>query len=149
MAAEIKFNTVKEYQGYETFQLIQAPRMAQTLSLWSSGILLLLILATFLPWTQNIRSNGRLTTLNPGDRPQTIHSTIAGRVEKWHVQEGQPVKKGDVIVSLSEVKDKYFDPNFLIRINEQIKAKEGSLLSTKQKADALQKQIAALQSGLK
>jgi multidrug resistance efflux pump len=148
MAAETKFNSMSEYLGYETFGLIQAPRMAQTLSLWCSGILLLLILATFLPWTQNIRSNGRLTTFNPGDRPQTIHSTIAGRIEKWHVQEGQPVKKGDIIVSLSEVKDKYFDPNFLVRINEQIQAKEGALQSTKQKAEALQKQITALQSGL-
>ncbi len=62
--------------------------------------------------------------------------------------EGQPVKKGDTIVSLSEVKDKYFDPDFLIRINEQIQAKEGALQSTKQKAEALQKQISALQSGL-
>lgn len=148
MAVETKFNTVKEYLGYETFQLIQAPRMAQTFSLWCCGILLLIILATFLPWTQNIRSNGRLTTFNPADRPQTVHSTIAGRIEKWHVQEGQPVKKGDTIVSLSEVKDKYFDPDFLVRISEQIQAKEGALQSTKQKAEALQKQIAALQSGL-
>jgi hypothetical protein len=37
----------------------------------------------FLPWTQNVRANGNLTTLDPGHRPQSIHSTISGRIEQW------------------------------------------------------------------
>ncbi|QHT69435.1 HlyD family efflux transporter periplasmic adaptor subunit [Rhodocytophaga rosea] len=149
MAIDTKYHQISSFQGFETFRMIQEPRLAQSLSLWCGGILLLIILGTFLPWTQNIRSHGKLTTLNPADRPQTVHSTIAGRIEKWHVQEGQSVKKGDTIITLSEVKDKFFDPEFLVRIDEQIDAKEGTLKSTRQKAEALQKQIAALQSGLK
>ncbi|MCA6437515.1 MAG: biotin/lipoyl-binding protein [Bacteroidetes bacterium] len=92
---------------------------------------------------------GSLTSLNPADRPQSINSTIAGRIEKWYVLEGQSVKKGDTILFLSEIKDKFFDPNFLTRIKDQINAKENALGSTKQKSIALQKQIQALNDGLK
>jgi multidrug efflux pump subunit AcrA (membrane-fusion protein) len=55
-------------------------------------------------------SNGRVTTYKPQDRPQTIQSIIAGKVKNWYVQEGQYVNKGDTIVELTEIKDKYFDP---------------------------------------
>ncbi|MEZ4980233.1 MAG: biotin/lipoyl-binding protein [Saprospiraceae bacterium] len=53
--------------------------------------------------------------MNPEHRPQTIHSTIAGRIEKWYVQEGQLIKKGDTIVHLSEIKTEYFDPMLVER----------------------------------
>jgi len=33
----------------------------------------------FMPWTQSVESKGRVTTLNPEGRPQTITSRIAGR----------------------------------------------------------------------
>jgi multidrug resistance efflux pump len=139
---------LRTYQEYPSFQLLKTPHMARNLSLWCGGIMLILIISTFLPWTQNIRSQGRLTTFDPQHRPQTIHSTIAGRIEKWHVPEGQFVAKGDTIITLSEVKDKFFDPNLLVRIDEQIQAKEGALSSTQQKAEALRNQIEALESGL-
>lgn len=148
MSSSKRSNHLDVYQQYNSSKLIQEPRLAKVMSRWIVGILLLLILITFLPWTQNIRSNGQVTTFYPGDRPQTVHSTIAGRIEKWHVQEGEYIEKGDTIVALSEVKDKYFDPYFLTRLSEQIEAKEGALGATKQKATALQKQIKALQAGL-
>ena len=34
----------------------------------------------FLPWTQNITGQGLVTTLTPGQRPQTIQSPIPGRI---------------------------------------------------------------------
>lgn len=116
----------------------------------SFGFIFLVVIACmFLPWTQNVRSTGQLTAYRPQDRPQTIHSIIAGRIDHWYVREGQYVKKGDTIMVISEVKDKYFDPEFLVRINEQINSKEGALGSTRNKADALSKQIKALQDGLR
>jgi multidrug resistance efflux pump len=108
----------------------------------------LLLLVLFLPWTQNFETNGSLTSLHPEDRPQTVHSTIAGRIEKWYVQEGQEVKKGDTLLFITEIKEKYFDPAFLKRIQEQITSKEGSLSSTKSKSQSLGKQIQALNSAL-
>ena len=41
----------------------------------------LAIILMFLPWTQNITGQGLVTTLTPGQRPQTIQSQIPGRIE--------------------------------------------------------------------
>lgn len=137
-----------EREKFYSAKLVRTPGMANAIAKWCAVIFIILILALFFPWTQNITTNGVLTTLNPQERPQTVHSTIAGRIERWHVQEGQLVKKGDTLVSLSEVKEKFFDPNLLFRINEQVSAKENALRTTKDKAKALESQIGALKSGL-
>lgn len=97
-----------------------------------------------LPWTQNIRARGKVTALRPDQRPQTVHSVIAGRIEQWFVQEGAFVAKGDTIAFISEVKDEYFDPNLLTRTEEQLKAKEMSVSSYMEKVRALDNQIDAL-----
>ena len=98
----------------------------------------------FLPWTQNIKGKGYLTTLTPDQRPQTIQSPIPGRIEKWYVQEGDYVKKGDTILFISEVKNEYFDPRLVERTGQQIKAKEASVNSYEGKVTALNNQIGAL-----
>lgn len=100
----------------------------------------------FLPWTQTITGKGQVTTLKPGQRPQTIQSPIPGRIEKWFVQEGDFVKKGDTILQISEIKSEYFDPNLVSRTNEQIQAKAGSVTSYGAKIKALERQISALNS---
>lgn len=103
----------------------------------------------FMPWTQNVRAPGELIALNPEQRPQTIQSVIAGRIEKWYVVEGQFVNKGDTILRISEVKDDYFDPNLLGNTQLQLDAKEFSKLSYNEKVKALESQINALESALK
>ncbi|WP_181309034.1 HlyD family secretion protein [Rufibacter sp. XAAS-G3-1] len=138
----------KAWKQYDSFKLISKPRLAKVLAIWCVGIFGLLFIASWMPWTQSIRSAGAVTTLQPQDRPQMVHSTIAGRIEQWKVQEGQKVKKGDTLVVLSEVKEKYFDPQLLPRMQEQLQAKEGSLQSNHDKAEALNQQIAALREGL-
>jgi multidrug resistance efflux pump len=106
-----------------------------------SGIGLIVL---FLPWTQTISGKGYLTTRNPEHRPQTIQSPIPGRIEKWYVQEGDFVKKGDTILFISEVKNEYFDPNLIARTGEQIKAKSMSVTSYEGKVKALNMQVEAL-----
>ncbi len=108
-------------------------------------------LILFLPWTQNISGKGYLTTLKPDQRPQTIQSPIPGRIEKWYVQEGDYVKKGDTILFISEIKNEYFDPNLVARTGQQIKAKTASVTSYEGKVKALGNQISALSNerGLK
>jgi membrane fusion protein, adhesin transport system len=118
---------------------------------WHIGFrnLLLILLGTFfffmfLPWTQNVNADGKLTTLRPEQRPQTIHATISGRVEAWYVTEGQQVSKGDTIVYISEVKSDYFDPQLVERVGNQVNAKEGAIQSYQGKADALGQQMGAM-----
>jgi len=105
----------------------------------------------FLPWTQNISARGKVTTLKPGQRPQTVHSVIAGRIEQWFVQEGDFVAKGDTLLHISEVKDDYFDPQLLTRTEEQLNSKKLSVTSYDEKVQALDEQVDALRSmsGLK
>ena len=109
----------------------------------------ILFIILFLPWTQNIRAKGYVTTLTPDQRPQTIHATIAGRIERWYVREGQQVRKGDTIVFLSETKTDYFDPKLLDRTAEQVNAKENSVINYDGKAGALDEQIKQTRNELK
>lgn len=106
------------------------------------GILFLVLL--FLPWTQNIRSHGVVTALRPEQRPQTIHSVIPGRIEKWYVQEGQAVKKGDTIIQISEVKSEYLNPDLVVNTEQQLKAKNFSVQSYMDKLNAIDAQINAM-----
>ena len=133
---------------FRSFARVQTPRAGRTLARLTAGLGLLVLVSGFLPWTQNIRSNGALTTLRPQDRPQTVPSTIAGRIQRWRVREGQHVRKGDTLVDIAEVKEKYFDPQLVQRTGEQLNAKIGSLGENRAKATALSAQQAALRAGL-
>ena len=75
----------------------------------------LFFILLFLPWQQNIRGRGKLTAFSPAERPQSVETTIAGRISSWKVREGEFANKGDTILTLSEVKDKSFDPDLLPR----------------------------------
>ncbi|MDG1277221.1 MAG: HlyD family efflux transporter periplasmic adaptor subunit [Algoriphagus sp.] len=111
-----------------------------------TGILIVMFIMLFLPWTQNIRSKGYVTALKQEQRPQTIHSVIAGRIEKWYVREGAFVQKGDTILQISEIKDEYFDSMLLPRTQLQVDAKLLSADSYKEKVGQLQSQIKAIEA---
>lgn len=107
------------------------------------GVILVIIL--FLPWTQTVAGKGYVTTLTPEQRPQTIQSPIPGRIERWYIKEGAYVEKGDTILHISEIKNEYFDPQLVDRTGDQIRVKENSQESYKNKIQFLQNQIGALQ----
>lgn len=113
------------------------------------GMLFLVIATLFLPWTQNIMSKGFVTSLQPEQRPQGIPALIPGRIEKWYVQEGDYVDKGDTIIQISEIKDEYFDPQLIERTEDQILSKEAAVRSYMEKVEALESQIEALNQNLK
>jgi multidrug resistance efflux pump len=110
------------------------------------SVCLLGLIILFLPWTQNISGSGAVTTLKPDQRPQTIHTAIAGRIEKWYVKEGDFVNKGDTILFISETKEDYLDPNLVKNTESQMKAKEMAQVSYGGKVTSLSAQIAAIQS---
>lgn len=107
-------------------------------------LLLFIFIVLFLPWTQNIRSDGYVTALNPNTRPQTIQSVIDGRIEKWYVKEGMFVRKGDTILKLTEIKTEYFDTNLVTRTKNQLASKTSSVKSYEEKIKALDNQIQSL-----
>ncbi|HMW25519.1 MAG TPA: HlyD family efflux transporter periplasmic adaptor subunit [Ferruginibacter sp.] len=115
---------------------------------WFYGLAALFILFLFLPWTQNIRARGSVTTLYQDQRPQQVNTLIGGRVMKWHIKEGDYVKAGDTLVQLAEVKVDYLDPNLLERTKEQLAGKQLSVTYYKNKVGATQQQIGAINAGL-
>ncbi|MFY0606369.1 MAG: HlyD family efflux transporter periplasmic adaptor subunit [Cyclobacteriaceae bacterium] len=138
--------SVDESQLY-SLRTLKTPGMGRLLAKVLVVIISIFLLSLFLPWQQNIRGTGTVTALSPENRPQTVESAIAGRIVNWKISEGQYVSKGDTILLLSEVKDKYFDPNLLMRLQEQIAAKEGGIEAKLEKRRALERQITALRSG--
>lgn len=117
---------------------------AQTLSRILLVAAAMLFVGLFLPWTQNIRARGMVTSIDPGQRPQKVNSVIAGRIEKWFVKEGDRVNVGDTLVFISEVKDAYFDPQLVQRAGEQLNAMQSSVESYAEKVAAIEQQMAAL-----
>jgi multidrug efflux pump subunit AcrA (membrane-fusion protein) len=116
---------------------------------WLYGILITLVVVAFLPWTQNIRAKGAVTTLRQEQRPQELNTIIAGKVVKWHVKEGDFVKAGDTLLQLGEVKVEYFDPQLLERTKQQITAKQMANQGYASKAQTASVQIDALIEGRK
>ncbi|MBL7888366.1 MAG: HlyD family efflux transporter periplasmic adaptor subunit [Bacteroidia bacterium] len=148
----ITHNTIKhkeELKHYNSFLLLEKKTNSRRLIKTMYGLFIIFIIILFLPWTQNIQSMAKVTALRPDQRPQTIHSAIAGRIEKWFVQEGQFVKKGDTILYISEIKEDYLDPELLSRTEEQIKSKEFAVKSYMEKVKANDNQIDALISASK
>ncbi len=135
-----------KYKAFEKTHLIRGHVLFRR---WIFALLIINIFLLFMPWTQNIRAKGVVTTLSPEQRPQTINTVIAGQIEKWYVREGQLVKKGDTIVKITETKTDYFDPQLLPRTQEQVDAKSNSVLSYGSKANALQQQIVQMQQELR
>lgn len=130
-----------------TLKTLKTPSAGKTLAKWLLGIGAVFFLGLFLPWQQNIRGKGEVTAFSPANRPQTVQSAIAGRIDRWYVREGQFLEAGDTILTLTEIKDEYFDPQLLMRLEEQIAAKENSIESKRDKAQALRQQIVALKEG--
>jgi multidrug resistance efflux pump len=144
----ISKNTIKDltsFSGAKSLETTLPKRESKKRLKILMWVIVVFFLMLFLPWTQNIRSKGLVTALRPDQRPQTIHSIISGRIEKWYVAEGDYVAAGDTILRISEIKDEYFDPLLLPRTQQQVDAKASAAESYGEKVGALENQISALE----
>lgn len=144
-----RINEKIDLHKYKSFQILHQKSVSKVLIRLMITLIILGTLSLFLPWTQNIRAKGKVTTLNPDDRPQNVQSVIDGKIVKWYVVEGQNVKIGDTIVQLSEVKEQYMDPQLLDNTNMQIVAKDESSKAYAEKATNLSQQLDALTNSKK
>ena len=128
----------------KTLELVQSKTSGRVLLKILLTAFSLFFIAMFLPWTQNVRGRGNVTTLFPDQRPQTVNTILGGKIVKWYKREGDYVAKGDTLAFISEVKDAYFDPNLVQNTDDQLKAKESSVQSYMSKIQALDVQIDAL-----
>lgn len=136
-------NSKKQF-SFKSFEQIYLVDRNSKVKYWFFGIIGFLLFILFLPWTQNIKAKGVITTLYQDQRPQDIHSPIPGRIVKWWVKEGDYVKKGDTLLQISEIKEDYLDPKLVGRTQEQLQAKKGSIGFYEGKITATGSQIEAL-----
>ncbi len=137
---------LQSLERYETVKNLSNRPHYKILNRIIAGVSIIGLAALFLPWTQTISGSGNVTTLKPNQRPQSIQSVISGRIEKWYVQEGDFVKKGDTILFISEIKEDYMDPNLVENTKNQMEAKKQSLESYGSKVDMLSNQIVAIEN---
>lgn len=145
----ISNNKVTKYvrsKNYSTLISVERKTSSKVLRriIYIGTVLTFLVL--FFPWTQNIRAYGTVTTLKPGQKPQSLNSIIAGRIESWYIQEGDYVEKGDTILKISEIKDSYFDSELLERTLNQVALKEQSIVAYDGKLSLQKEQLAILTS---
>ena len=65
-----RINHLIEESKYDAFASLKKRATSDWMIKIFSGLLFLAIIALFLPWTQNIRAKGYVTTLDPESRPQ-------------------------------------------------------------------------------
>jgi multidrug efflux pump subunit AcrA (membrane-fusion protein) len=143
----IDIESQAEQSNLKAFKKVYLIEKRGQVKKWLWVFLIILVLIMFLPWTQNIRAKGAVTTLRQEQRPQELNTIIGGKVLKWYIKEGDFVKEGDTILQLGEVKVDYFDPQLLARTQQQIDAKQQSIEGYKNKAGTAETQSSALLQG--
>jgi multidrug efflux pump subunit AcrA (membrane-fusion protein) len=133
---------------FQCFEHVYHINKTSAIKKWFWGTVITLIIIMFLPWTQNIRATGTVTTLRQEQRPQQLNTVIPGKVVKWHIKEGDFVKEGDTIITLSEVKDEYFNPQLLERTKQQIDAKHVAVDAYENKASTAELQYKSLEKAM-
>ena len=138
--------TGKKYSAYKSIYSVDIESRIKNI-FW--GLLAVLILILFVPWTQNINTSGVVTTQFQEQRPQQINSIIPGKIIKWWVKEGDYVQKGDTIVELADTKDDYLDPKLIERTNDQLTAKKQKVDFYDAKINNIKGQLIAIEAGFK
>lgn len=110
-------------------------------------ILLSILFCLMLPWIAFTTGNGTVTSLNPNERPQRINAPVDGFVKTWHVNEGQFLRKHDLIAELTDN-----DPLLLDRYGQEREAAKLALDSATLMRDTakinLERQFKLFQDGL-
>jgi multidrug efflux pump subunit AcrA (membrane-fusion protein) len=60
------------------------------------------LLMLFLPWIQTAPGHGKVIALSATERRSELSSPVDGRIQKWFVNEGQKVSKGQVLVEIND-----------------------------------------------
>ena len=124
-----------------SLESIKTPLIVKSLSYTAIAVMIALVIFLFLPWRQTVTGEGKVTVFSPMERPQAINSQIDARISKWHVNEGQVVQKGDLLLELEEVNAKYLDKNQLQSLKGQQAALSNKRSATESLIASLRQQV--------
>lgn len=113
---------------FRTLAALRPPRTGVAIA-WMLvlGIVAAVVILFFVPWLQTAQGRGQVVALDPGDRAQDVTALVPGRVERWYVQDGQHVERGDPIARIVDV-----DPNFLSRLAAERAQVEAEIAAVRQ-----------------
>jgi multidrug resistance efflux pump len=135
---------------------LQSWEKAQLATGWRSSfrvpmalLLLFLLAILFVPWTQTISATGQLSAYTPYERPQDIEAQITGHIKKWHVNEGDEVKAGDLILELEDYDPNFMSPNLLVLLDQRKEALELTRNAALVRVEQLEKRIPEMRNLVK
>ncbi len=99
-----------------------------------------IVFVLFLPWQQTSYGEGRVVAFSPTDRQQTIEAPVAGRIAHWHVHEGSLVKKGDKLVTISDL-----DPQMTERLEQERFALTDRVRAARSRVDSVESRVTSMQ----
>jgi multidrug resistance efflux pump len=127
---------------YKSLERIKLKPFVKKYTYISIFIFAVLIGILFLPWQQTVKGEGVLIAYYPSERVYKIYSPIKGFVKEYKINEGEFVKKGDVILEMTPL-----DKKLIERLNnikndtlEQINKLNQQIRVLEEKKKTLQKE---------
>ncbi|GJL63191.1 MAG: hemolysin secretion protein D [Nitrospirales bacterium] len=132
----------RKTQRLQSRTLVRVPRR---LRIWARVALLIFVvfgaIVCFVPWTQTVTVQGKLSAYSPSERPQEIHAQINGSIRAWHINEGVTVKKGDIVLELEDVNPQFMAQDLVQRLQESRDALEQRRQAALERANILAERL--------
>ncbi|MEK9629923.1 MAG: HlyD family efflux transporter periplasmic adaptor subunit [Nitrospinota bacterium] len=127
--------------------LVKVPRRLSAWGWFAIAIFIWFAVALlFVPWTQTVTVQGKLSAYSAIERPQEVHAQIAGSLQRWYVHEGDSVKKGDLVLKLGDVNPKFMAPDLIKRLDESREALKQKRQAALDRAGILEERILEMTS---
>ncbi len=131
--------------GTLSFRLVETHRSAVILAVILVVMLLTVITClVFVPWQQSVHGIGMVSIFSPMNRPQHVSAQIDGLLQEWHIMEGDWVKKGDLLIEITELNPRFLDKEQINRLKEQRNAVKDEKRAIETGLTAMKKQIKLL-----
>jgi multidrug efflux pump subunit AcrA (membrane-fusion protein) len=126
---------------FEALEECGSARNARVLS-WVLALMLaaVAVALTVTPWQQNVVASGQVVAFDPVERRQFVEAPIDGRIVRWAVVEGSRVKRGDVLLEISDN-----DPSLVERMETERNAADGVREAAIRKAGSYRDKIERLE----
>ncbi|WP_156254963.1 efflux RND transporter periplasmic adaptor subunit [Sandarakinorhabdus oryzae] len=111
---------------FATLRGLNPPRVMRVLAgVVITGLVILILFVTLVPWVQTAQGSGSVIAYDPRDRQQNITALVAGRLDRWYVTDGARVKAGEPIARVIDI-----DPDYLSRLAAERSQKLAEMAAT-------------------
>ncbi len=109
-------------------------------------VAVVIVALVFVPWQQTVIGNGTVIVFAPNDRPQTIEAQIPARIMNIRVQEGQFVEKGEILMDIQDIEQRFLDPDLTTRLETRVTQLEEGRDNELERVLRLQAQIGQVEA---